>query len=356
MKQQTVCVLFGGMSPEHEVSLRSAECILTNIDKEKYHVVPVGITREGQWIYYAGTDYHALPRQTWQNHPDNRPAAISPVRGQGLLVFEGDTVVRQRIDVVFPVLHGENGEDGTVQGLLQLAGIPYVGPHVTASAVSMDKSMTKLVADQANVRQAAWELVTADVFANKREAILDRIELRFAYPVFVKPAGTGSSVGVNKAKDRTSLAAALEEALRFDRKVLVEEFIDGHEVEVAVLGNDSPMASICGEIDAGAEFYSYDAKYISDSSRTLIPARITDEQAEQVRETAVKVFRAMGCQGLSRVDFFVTYQDGEVVFNEINTIPGFTSISMYPKLFEASGIPCPDLIDQLLHCAMEAAN
>ena len=356
MKKQTVCILFGGISPEHEVSLRSAECILTNIDKEKYHVLPVGITREGEWILYAGTDYSALPQKTWQDHPDNRPAAISPVRGQGLLVFEEGGVVRQHLDVVFPVLHGENGEDGTVQGLLQLAGIPYVGPHVTASAVSMDKSMTKLVADQAKVRQAAWELVTAAGFANKADAIMDQIEARFTYPVFVKPAGTGSSVGVSKAKDRASLQQALIEALRFDKKVLVEEFIDGHEVEVAVLGNDSPVASVCGEIEAGAEFYSYDAKYISDNSRTLIPARITEEQAELVRESAVKVFLAMGCQGLSRVDFFVTYQGGEVVFNEINTIPGFTSISMYPKLFEASGIPCPDLIDQLLECAMEAAN
>ena len=354
MKQQTVCILFGGMSPEHEVSLRSAECILNNIDREKYHVVPVGITRAGQWLYYAGTDYRELPAQTWQDHPDNRPAAISPVRGQGLLIFEGDSVVRQHIDVVFPVLHGENGEDGSVQGLLQLAGIAYVGPHVAASAIAMDKSMTKLVADRAGVRQAGWELVTDAAFAHHPEELLDRLEAHFAYPVFVKPAGTGSSVGVSKAKDRAALQAALVEALRFDRKGLVEEFIDGPEVEVAVLGNDTPVASVCGEIDAGAEFYSYDAKYLSEQSRTLIPARISDEAAEQVRETAVRVYQAIGCQGLSRVDFFVTYQGDEVVFNEINTIPGFTSISMYPKLFEASGIACTELIDQLLVCAMEA--
>lgn len=282
------------------------------------------------------------------------PAAISPVRGQGLLIFEGDSVVRQHIDVVFPVLHGENGEDGSVQGLLQLAGIAYVGPHVAASAIAMDKSMTKLVADRAGVRQAGWELVTDAAFAHHPEELLDRLEAHFAYPVFVKPAGTGSSVGVSKAKDRAALQAALVEALRFDRKVLVEEFIDGHEVEVAVLGNDTPVASVCGEIDAGAEFYSYDAKYLSEQSRTLIPARISDEAAEQVRETAVRVYQAIGCQGLSRVDFFVTYQGDEVVFNEINTIPGFTSISMYPKLFEASGIACTELIDQLLVCAMEA--
>ena len=354
MKQQTVCILVGGMSPEHEVSRRSAECIVNTIAREKYPVVPVGITRAGQWLYYAGTDYRELPAQTWQDHPDNRPAAISPVRGQGLLIFEGDSVVRQHIDVVFPVLHGENGEDGSVQGLLQLAGIAYVGPHVAASAIAMDKSMTKLVADRAGVRQAGWELVTDAAFAHHPDELLDRLEAHFAYPVFVKPAGTGSSVGVSKAKDRAALQAALVEALRFDRKVLVEEFIDGHEVEVAVLGNDTPVASVCGEIDAGAEFYSYDAKYLSEQSRTLIPARISDEAAEQVRETAVRVYQAIGCQGLSRVDFFVTYQGDEVVFNEINTIPGFTSISMYPKLFEASGIACTELIDQLLVCAMEA--
>ena len=196
--------------------------------------------------------------------------------------------------------------------------------------------------------------MTDAAFAHHPEELLDRLEAHFAYPVFVKPAGTGSSVGVSKAKDRAALQAALVEALRFDRKVLVEEFIDGHEVEVAVLGNDTPVASVCGEIDAGAEFYSYDAKYLSEQSRTLIPARISDEAAEQVRETAVRVYQAIGCQGLSRVDFFVTYQGDEVVFNEINTIPGFTSISMYPKLFEASGIACTELIDQLLVCAMEA--
>ena len=356
MKKQTVCVLFGGMSPEHEVSLRSAECILSQIDREKYHVIPVGITREGKWMVYAGTDYSDLPRQTWLSHPDNRPAAISPVRGQGLLIFEGDCVVRQQIDVVFPVLHGENGEDGTIQGLLELAGIAYVGPHVTASAVCMDKTMTKLVADQAGVRQADWQLVTAEAWRNRKDAVIRQTEQHFSYPVFVKPAGTGSSVGVSKAKNQPQLEEALCNALRFDSKVLVEEFIDGHEVEVAVLGNDAPVASICGEIDAGAEFYSYDAKYISDQSRTLIPANISESEAELVRETAVKVYRALGCQGMSRVDFFVTYQDGEVVFNEINTIPGFTSISMYPKLFEASGIPCTALIDNLLAYAMEAAH
>ena len=354
MKKLNVCVLFGGISPEHAVSLRSAESVLNNMDPEKYNIFPVGITREGDWIYYGGKDYSKLPDGTWQAEPKNRKAAISPVRGQGLLIFEGDCVVWETIDVVFPVLHGENGEDGAMQGLLQMAGIAYVGPHVAASAVSMDKTLTKLVIDNAGVPQAAWQLVRSSELPHQMDRILDKIEQRFAYPVFVKPAGTGSSVGVSKASDREALKKALLHAGEFDEKILVEEFIHGREVEVAVLGNANPVASVCGEIDAGAEFYDYDAKYITDTSVAYIPARISEETAELVREAAVKVYTAIGCQGLSRVDFFVTYEGERIVFNEINTLPGFTSISMYPKLFGASGIPYGELIDQLLKLALEA--
>ena len=354
MVKLSVCVLFGGMSPEHEVSLRSAEYVLNTLNPEKYNVFPVGITKDGDWILYGSKDYSLLPSGAWMNCPENRRAVISPVRGQGLLSFEGDCVVRERIDVVFPVLHGENGEDGTIQGLLQLAGIPYVGPHVSASAVSMDKTLTKLVADQANVVQAAWELVRSEDLDVHMDAVLDALEQKFAYPMFVKPAGTGSSVGVSKAKDWESLGAALQKAGVYDKKILVEEFIHGREVEVAVMGNDSPVASICGEIDAGADFYDYDAKYVTDTSVAYIPARISEEVAEKVREAAVRIYSAIGCQGLSRVDFFVTYEDNRVVFNEINTLPGFTSISMYPKLFAASGIPYSELIDALLNLAVEA--
>ena len=356
MKKLSVCILFGGISPEHEVSLRSAESVLNNIDKEKYTVLPVGITREGQWIFFGGSEYSMLPSGAWLTHPDNKPAAISPVRGQGLLTFEGDTVVRQHIDVVFPVLHGENGEDGAMQGLLQMAGIPYVGPHVAASAVAMDKTLTKLVVDQAGVPQAAWELVRRGQLENRMENTLDLLEMRFRYPMFVKPAGTGSSVGVSKAADREALKAALVSAAKFDAKVLVEEFIHGREIEVAVMGNDNPVASICGEIDSGADFYDYDAKYVTDTSTAYIPARIPEDVQEIVREEAVKVYSAIGCQGLSRVDFFVTFAENRVVFNEINTLPGFTSISMYPKLFDASGIGYSDLIDRLLALAMEAGK
>jgi len=353
MKKLSVCVLFGGISPEHAVSLRSAEYVLNSLDTEKYNIFPVGITKAGDWILFGGTDYSMLPAGTWQDHPGNRRAAISPVRGQGLLSFEGDCVVRERIDVVFPVLHGENGEDGSVQGLLQLAGIPYVGPHVSASAVAMDKTLTKLVVDQAGVTQAAWHLVRSRDLGSHMDKVLEKLEKKFQYPMFVKPAGTGSSVGVSKAIDRQMLKSALLEAGTFDEKILVEEFICGREIEVAVLGNDSPMASICGEIDSGADFYDYNAKYITDTSVAYIPARIPVDVAEQVRDQAVKVYTAIGCQGLSRVDFFVTYEGNRVVFNEINTLPGFTSISMYPKLFDASGIPGIQLIDELLKLAME---
>ena len=278
--------------------------MLNHIDKDKYNIFPVGITKDGDWILFGGKDYGMLPAGTWQNCEENRRAAISPVRGQGLLSFENDCVVRERIDVVFPVMHGENCEDGAIQGLLQIAGIPYVGPHVAASAACMDKTITKLIASQAGVRQADWQLVTREGFARSRAAVLDAVEAKFPYPVFVKPAGTGSSVGVAKAQGREALEAAIEAALKYDRKVLVEEFIRGQEVEVAVLGNENPFASVCGEIDSGAEFYDYEAKYISDSARLYIPARIAEQTAEQVREQAVRVYTAMGCRGLSRVDFF----------------------------------------------------
>ena len=354
MKKLSVCVLFGGMSPEHEVSLRSAESVLNHLDPGKYNIVPVGITKDGDWILYGGTDYSLLPSGEWQSYPGNRRADISPVRGQGLLSFEGDCVVRERLDVVFPVLHGENGEDGAMQGLLQLAGIPYVGPHVSASAVSMDKTLTKLVMDNVGIPQAKWQLVRNSELDARMDKILDQLEEKFAYPMFVKPAGTGSSVGVSKAADRAALQEALLTAGSYDEKILVEEFIHGREIEVAVMGNESPVASICGEIDSGAEFYDYDAKYITDTSTAYIPARIPDEVAEQVREMAVKAYTALGCQGLSRVDFFATYEENKVVFNEINTLPGFTSISMYPKLFAASGIPYEELVDELLRLALEA--
>ena len=353
LKKLSVCVLFGGVSPEHEVSLRSAESVLNNIDQEKYNVYPVGITRQGDWILFGGRDYSMLPAGTWVECPKNRKAALSPVRGQGLLSFENDCVVRERIDVVLPLLHGENGEDGSMQGLLQIAGLPFVGSGVAASSACMDKSMTKLIIDRAGICQAPWCGVTKQRWKHRREDCIAQVEAAFSYPVFVKPAGTGSSVGISKAKSREELERAVTQALSYGGKALVEAFIDGQEIEVAVLGNENPCASVCGEIDAGAEFYDYEAKYLSSCASFYVPARLSEAVSEQVRETAVKVYRAMECRGLARVDFFVRRENQEVVFNEINTIPGFTSISMYPRLFAASGISYPELIDDLIGLALE---
>ena len=353
MKKLNVCVLFGGISPEHEVSLRSAESVLNNLNPEKYNIFPVGISKDGQWTLFGGTDYSLLPTDQWTEHSENCKAVISPIRGQGLICFRETGTVCQDIDVVFPVLHGENGEDGSMQGLLQMAGIAYVGPHVAESAVAMDKTLTKLVMDNAGIPQAAWLLVRGSELPSHMTAYLDAVESRFTYPVFVKPAGTGSSVGVSKAVDRAALEEALIFAAKFDEKILVEEFIHGREIEVAVMGNTNPVASVCGEIDSGAEFYDYEAKYITDTSVAYIPARIGEEVGEKIRDLAVKAYRAIGCQGLSRVDFFVTYEDERVVFNEINTLPGFTSISMYAKLWDASGVGYGELVNRLIAFAME---
>ena len=354
MNKLSVCVLFGGVSPEHEVSLRSAESVLKNLNKEKYNLFPVGITKNGDWYLFGDDDYSMLPDGSWEHCPKNRKAAISPRRGQGLLIFEEDCDVRVHIDVVFPVLHGENGEDGSIQGLLQIAGIPYVGPHVASSAVCMDKSLTKLVAQLAGIPQAPWVLVTRSAYEHRADEICESAEAKFGYPMFVKPCGTGSSVGVSRAEDRGALREAIAEALEFDRKVLIEKYIRGREVEVAVLGNETPVASVCGEIDPGATFYDYETKYLTDTAKLYIPARISEDTSEAVREMAIRVYEALGCQGLSRVDFFVTFDGEEVIFNEINTLPGFTSISMYPKLFSASGVPYDELLDRLLDLAMNA--
>ena len=353
LKKLSVCVLFGGVSSEHEVSLRSAESVLNRLDKDKYHIFPVGITKDGDWILFGGKDYGMLPAGTWQNCEENRRAALSPVRGQGLLSFENDCVVRERIDVVFPVMHGENCEDGAIQGLLQIAGIPYVGPRVAASAACMDKTTTKLIADAAGVRQAAWQLVTREGFARSREAALSAVEARFAYPVFVKPANAGSSVGITKAHDRDELKQAIALALENDHKVVFEAFVDGHEVECAVIGSDPAVATRPGEILAGAEFYTYDDKYKNGVSQVVIPARLSEEKLDEVKTYAAMAYTALNCEGLARCDFFVEHGTNRVMINEINTFPGFTPISMYPKLMEHEGTPVPALIDHLIELALE---
>lgn len=350
--KKRICILFGGVSPEHEVSLSTATSILNNIDRSLFKVLPVGITKDGKWYLYTG-DVSNLIDGTWETSDEIIPAILSPVRGEGLLVFGKDGVSREKIDCVFPALHGENGEDGSMQGLCSIAGIPCVGAMVAASAVSMDKVLTKAIVSQLGIRQAEYEVVYRYQAAQGFESIVDRIESALSYPVFVKPSNTGSSVGIRKVKHSTELVDAIVEALRYSDKVLVEEFIDGREIEVAVLGNSMPEASVCGEIKPGDEFYTYEDKYINGVATLHIPADLPDDTSEKVRQYACKIYSAIGCAGLSRVDFFVHKTTGEICFNEINTLPGFTPISMYPKLWEYCGIPYPELITRLISLALE---
>lgn len=350
---QNVLVLFGGMSPEHDVSRVSATAVLKNMPKENRRILPVGITKEGKWLLFAGEDYDAIGNGTWETAPGNRTAILSPERGKGLIVTDGNSSEIIPVDVIFPVLHGENGEDGSIQGLFQLSGIPYVGCGVCASAASMDKSVTKLIAATTGVRQAEWLTLYRADFKKDPAAMCRAITEKIAYPIFIKPCSTGSSVGVSKVKTEAELMPALENAFKYDKKILAEEFINGREVEVAVLGNSDPKAATAGEIDAGAEFYDYETKYVTSTSRPYIPARIGEQTMQDVRAWAVKIFSALGCAGLSRVDFFVTRDTEEIVFNEINTLPGFTSISMYPKMWDADGLPFPQLIDRVIALAAE---
>ena len=350
-----LAVIFGGVSSEHDISCLSAASILRNLDREKYEVYPVGITQDGRWYYCPDCTADTVENGEWERLNGKVPALLPPDRSvHGLVLLRDGKTETVRLDCVFPVLHGVGGEDGTMQGLLELAGIPYVGCGVAASANSMDKSITKVLVDAAGVRQAKYYLALRYDFERNAEGVVRTAADRLgSFPVFVKPCSQGSSVGVAKANDMLELAAGLTEAFKLDDKVLVEEFIDGHEVECAVLGNHSPIASTVGEIAPAQEFYTFDAKYKDEASQLYIPAHITPQQIETVRQNALRVYAALGCRGLSRVDFFVTHADGEVVFNELNSIPGFTSISMYPKLFAHEGIDYPALLDRLIGLALE---
>ena len=357
LNQKIICVLFGGMSSEHEISLLSAASIIKNLNRETYQILPVGITKKGQWLYAPDATPASIADGSWQALASNVPATLSADRKmRGLILFGKSPTVRH-VDCVFPALHGKYGEDGCVQGLLELSGIPYVSPGVSASAVAMDKTLTKLVVRELGIRQADWLVLRAADFDSDPSAEIARIEARFSYPVFVKPANTGSSVGINKAKNRDGLQFALEEASRYDDKLLVEECIEGLEIETAVLGNREPRVSQCGQILPAREFYCYESKYFDKASKTLIPAELTAEEDQEIRAAAARIYQALDCRCLSRVDFFVTRGAAPaVVFNEINTIPGFTDISMYAKLFDAEGIPYPPLLDRLIACAFDARS
>lgn len=361
-----VAVVFGGQSTEHEVSRVSAQSVLTNIDREKYDISMIGITKDGRWLKYNGP-IEKIGSGEWERlalgelaDNNSKKAAISDCNDK----IQPQTSVKSiidygssdngPIDVVFPVLHGCNGEDGTIQGLFELASVPYVGCGVLGSALGMDKAYSKIVFEKAGIPQGKYVVVNRKKISSDLKGIINEVESILEYPCFVKPSNAGSSVGVSKANNKEELIAALKNAAKFDRRILVEEFIDGREIECAVLGNEDPIASTVGEVVPCNDFYDYEAKYQSgDESAVIIPAELDRKTIKTIQDYAVKAFKALDCSGLSRVDFFVHKKTGEIYINEINTMPGFTSISMYPKLWEASGIPYSELITKVIDLAIE---
>jgi len=388
MKKLRIGILFGGRSGEHEVSLLSAASVLNAINRKKYEVIPIGITKDGRWVTAGAAELllangvsAAEPRPLRAGDPDVTPGAAVLAKGESVLVppvpqktsqgalvpFQADAQTLAsdparhvlNLDVIFPVLHGTFGEDGTIQGLLELAGIAYVGSGVLGSAAGMDKDIMKRLFASAKLPITKHVTFLRAEWEKSPRRVIAQIEAALRYPVFVKPANLGSSVGISKVHERKELRTAMELAASFDRKIVVEQGVGGkrgkaRELEVAVLGNNAPEASVVGEIIPGKEFYDYEAKYLSEGSVPVIPARLSKTQSRQIREMAIAAFRACDCAGLARVDFLMEPgASGRIYLNEINTLPGFTSISMYPKLWEASGLPYPRLIDRLIELALE---
>ena len=345
-KALRVGVLFGGRSAEHEVSVVSAQGVMQAIDPARFKAVPIGVTRQGTWLTPVQT------QQALDNIRSERLRALDEPLGDGILYRTHALTSLRRVDVVFPLIHGTNGEDGTLQGFMELAGVPYVGAGVAASALGMDKALQKTFFRHHNFPVADDVQLLASQWRNDREGIIRAAEAVIGYPAFVKPANSGSSIGTTKARSREDLEDGVAEAFRYDRKVLVERFIEGREVEVAVLGNDEPEASAVGEITFDAEFYDYRAKYEDPRTVLHIPADIPTDVAERARELAVAAYKSIDCAGLARVDFFYR-PDGSLVLNEVNTIPGFTPMSMYPKLWEYAGLSYRDLITRLIELAVE---
>lgn len=354
-RKMRVAVLFGGRSGEHEVSINSAASVIAALDKEKYEVVPVAITKEGEWLFNADLV------EAQQSGSFGRGSIVGTLLAdptkKGFALFnkrEGVLSIKQEpVDVIIPILHGTYGEDGTVQGLLELSNMPYVGAGVLASALGMDKVIMKTVFAQHGLPQTDFRAVLRQDVEEDLQMVVTEIEDALGYPSFVKPANLGSSVGISKAKNRDQLADALREAARYDRKLIAEKGVNAREIEVSVLGNDLPEASLPGEIIPSNEFYDYEAKYLDGKSQLIIPADLPPETVEEVRRLAVAAFKAIDCSGMARVDFFLTRDTGEVLVNEINTIPGFTRFSMYPKLWEASGLSYGRLLDRLIELAIE---
>ena len=367
-----VVVLFGGMSSEHEVSCVSAGTFVDNLDPSRYEVLTVGITKEGRWLCTEASSAQ-MADGSWEELPGNMPCVISPDRADhGMILFApSGQVEKLHVDVVIPALHGLWGEDGTVQGLLELAGIPYVGCGVLASAVCMDKAVANALFDAAGIPHTRWLAANRWEIESDLEGVCDGAIAKLGWPIFVKPANAGSSVGITKAHDRAELKDAIRLALENDRKVVFEAFVDGHEVECAVIGSDPAVATRPGEILAGAEFYTYDdkykngvsqvviparldeAKYKNGVRQVVIPARLDEAKLDEVKTYAAMAYTALNCEGLARCDFFVEHGTNRVMINEINTFPGFTPISMYPKLMEHEGTPVPALIDHLIELALE---
>ena len=349
MKKIKLAVIFGGMSTENEVSIISGTSVIKNINKEKYEIFPIYIDKKG----------------TWHKYPENQNLMNIKENISKFIKIENVTEYIKKFDVVFPVLHGLYGEDGTIQGMLELLKIPYVGCNVLASSVGMDKAYTKVIFEKANLKQADYIYIRKNdnkyIFVEKDfseeilniEDIVEKIVKNITFPMFVKPSNSGSSVGVRKVVSKEELKNAIEYASSFDKKIIIEQGIKGKEVECAVLGNEIVKSSCVGEIIPAEEFYSYDAKYNNSDSKTLIPANISEEISEKIQYLAIKAFKAINGAGLARVDFFVEDVTQEVYINEINTMPGFTSISMYPKLWEKSGIQYEDLLDRLIQLAFE---
>lgn len=351
MKKLNVCVLFGGVSSEHSVSEVSSSAVLENIDRSKYEVFPVGITEDGKWLFYEG-EIDNIRNHCWEKDK-TVPAVISPDSSdKALLKFGENGIEKIKIDVVYPVLHGKNGEDGTVQGLCKLAGIPCVGSDVVGSAVCMDKCVAKILFEKADIPQTPWVEMRVG-----EEIDFDTIETKLGYPCFIKPSSAGSSVGVTKASNREELIAGVKLALEHDYKVLIEESIDAREVECAVMGNLEPVAAdVLGEIKPAKEFYDFDAKYNDADSQLIMPANVDDETAAIIKKLAVKAYKICECRGHSRVDFFIDRRDGRILLNEINTIPGFTPISMYPKLWAQSGVEMTEVIDRHIELALNRVD
>jgi D-alanine-D-alanine ligase len=347
-----VAVLFGGKSGEHEVSLVSAQSVMAAIDRTKCEVYPIGISKSGHWIT-AGDPMRVLVEGPGVPGGESAPGTSLALAGRRDLVPGMQQTRFPDVDVVFPVLHGTFGEDGTVQGLLEMADLAYVGAGVLGSALGLDKAAMKDIFRAHGLPIVDHLVVMRHTWRSSKIETIARIEGRFAYPVFVKPANLGSSVGISKAHDRAELDAALDEAARFDRKIVVEEAVNAREIECSVLGNDEPTASVIGEVVPCHEFYDYSAKYVDQGSELHIPADLPEATTRLVQELAIRAFLALDCAGMARADFFVSRDTGNVYINELNTIPGFTSISMYPKLWEASGLPYPKLLDRLIALAVE---